>query len=602
VLRGPQGTLYGSNSQAGVIRIVTKKPKLDRAEGDAQTDLSFTKDGGFNYTIKGAINVPVVTDKFAVRLVGYYDKYDGFIDNPVRNRDNYNDLENKGVRIAAKLQIDDKTTLLGQVFYQKLYSGARPYERPFATTIQGKFYPADGERRISLAVNEPRDDETKIYALTGEHDFGWADLTVSTSYFDRDLRDIQDYTTSYNFFRSLQAIGAFPPFKVPQLGVQVAPQQAKLWANEARLSTKFDGPVNAVGGVFYSWRKIHYDTDAMAANPVTGEPDLSLGNVSARKFDDKTKDFALFGEVTGKVTDRLTVTGGARWFRTERDLKSETVFPFFGQGTAGPDAPQHAVNYGTIWKGLVSYKLTPEVLLYAQYAEGFRSGGTNASTVAVVPPQYNPDRTSNYELGAKTQWLNGALTVNLAAYSVDLMDLQVNQRFGAGGAFSGIGNVKGTTARSQGGELDVVIRPIRNLEINFNTSYTQAKLVKDVPDLGATAKKDAPLLNVPRFNYALGADYFFPLASSYNASIGGSLQHVGRASKTRYDEFDKPVEGYSLVNVRAGLEWGNYEATLYVNNLFDENAQLQVLNDVNDAYNVLTNRPRTVGVRFKMHW
>jgi iron complex outermembrane receptor protein len=601
VLRGPQGTLYGQNSQAGVVRIVTKKPNLNNIEGEVVSDVSDTKDGGVNYSVKGVVNLPVSAGVFAVRLVGYDDNNSGFINNPLRHESDINSNEVSGGRISGLLQINPTTTLLGQIFYQHLASSAPPVERPYDMSILGVNYPADGPRAISLYAKEPHDDRSKVYALTLDHDFGWSALTVAASRFDRNIYDVQDYTTSFNFFRSLQALGAFPPGPVPQGGVYIAPQSSTLSSGEARMSTKLDGRVNGVFGVYYDDRKIDYLNNVMGADFATGAPDAALGEISSRVFADHTKDAAVFTEVTATLTDRLSFTGGLRWFDTTRDLTSATIYPFFGLGTAGPDAPEHAKDNGFLKKAVVDFRLTSDAMLYASYAEGYRSGGTNAATVAAVPSQYAPDRTKNYEIGAKASWYDKRLTTDISLFRIDLINLQVPECFGAGCAFSGVGNVPGTAARSTGVELDVAARPTHNWNVDLAASYVRAVLVEDLTaDLGAAATDGAPLLNVPKLNASLSTDYTWPVASAINASVGGSIQYEGRVAITSYDEssaINIPASPYSLLNLRAGLDWQRYKLTLYVNNALDRNAQLNVFNDVNDAYVILTNRPRTIGLR-----
>ncbi len=245
----------------------------------------------------------------------------------------------------------------------------------------------------------------------------------------------------------------------------LAPQSSQLTTGEARMSTKFDGPLNGVFGVYYSDRNIDYTNDIVAANPATGRPDASLGRVSSRSLADEMTDLAIFGEATYQVTDKLALTGGARWFDTERDLQAVTNFAFFSG--AGPivEAPQHGENRDTIYKAVLSYQFTPTFMTYAQYAEGYRGGGTNASTVAFVPPQYDPDNTVNYEIGFKSSWLDDRLVFNLAAYRIDLENLQVGMLFGPGGAFSGVGNVKGKVAESNGFEIDITARPLDGLQL-----------------------------------------------------------------------------------------------------------------------------------------
>lgn len=601
VLRGPQGTLYGSNSQAGVIRIVTKQPNLERFEGAGTVETSITKDGGGNGAIKGVVNLPFSPGQFAVRLVGYYDDNSGFIDNPLRHETDINDSKDYGGRLSAKLQIGAATSLLAQIFYHKLETDGRPVEREHDETIIDHFYPADGERRISLYSKEPHEDTSKVYALTLDHDFGWSDLVVAASKYDRDVKDVQDYTVSFNFFRSLQALDAFYPGPIPEGGVYVAPQSSTLWSGEARLSTKLPGRLNGVGGVYYSNREINYLNDIVGTNFATGGPDASLGRVSSRSLDDKTKDLSVFGEVTWQATDAFSLTGGARWFRTTRDLNAVTIYPFFVGGPSVTEAPEHGRNSGTIYKALLSYKLSPDAMIYAEYAEGYRAGGTNPSTVAFVPPQYDPDTTKNYEIGAKSTWLDKRVTFNVAAYQIYLYDLQVEQRFGPGGAFSGIGNLSGKSASSKGLEADLSWRPNGNFEAVVAATYNKAVLEQTVPTLGDAALKGAALLNTPKFNGSVSADYSWPVGR-FRASVGGNLQYVGKVDVVRYDEFNRRADAYTLVNVRTGLGWDRYDATLYVSNLFDEDAQVNVFSSVNDPYLYLTSRPRTIGVRLNAHW
>ena len=601
VLRGPQGTLYGSNSQAGVIRIVTKQPNLERYEGAGTVELSNTQDGGNNGAIKGVVNLPLSSGQFAVRLVGYYDDYSGFIDNPLRNEQDFNDSKDYGARLSAKLMLGESTSLLAQIFYHKLETGGRPVEREHDETIIDHFYPADGKRRISLYSKEPHEDTSKVYALTLDHDFGWSDLTVAASKYDRDVKDMQDYTVSFNFFRSLQDLDAFFPGPIPTGGTYSAPQSSSLWSTEARLSTKLPGRVNGVGGLYYSDRNIQYLNDIVGTDFATGGPDASLGRVSSRSLDDKTKDMSVFGEVTLAATEKLALTGGARWFRTTRDLNAVTIYPFFVGGPSVVEPPEHGRNSGTILKGLVSYKLSPEAMIYAEYAEGYRSGGTNPSTVAFVPPQYDPDKTRNYEIGAKTTWLDKRVILNVAAYQIFLYDLQVEQRFGPGGAFSGIGNLSGKSASSKGFEADLTWRATERFEAVLAATYSKAVLEQTVPTLGDAAVKGAALLNTPKFNGSLSADYSWPLGN-LRASVGGNVQHVGKVDIVRYDDFNRPADAYTLVNARTSLAWDKYDATLYLSNVFDEDAQVNVFSSVNDPYVYLTNRPRTIGVRLTARW
>ena len=613
VLRGPQGTLYGANSQAGVIRFVTNQPDPNKFEASTLADLSDTQSGSGNYQLKGMVNLPLIDGKLAVRLVGYDDYDSGFIDNTLRDENNYNNARQAGGRLGIKWQIDADTSLVGQVFYQRLNSGGQPLERPYDFAIGTNNFPANGEGNYAQYSATPHYDEVRIYALTGVHDFHWSELTVATSYFDRAITDYQDDTTSFRFFNFLQSIGEFPPFAIPAGGVSVSPESSRLGSTEVRLNTKFNFPINGVVGVYYDNRRNDFSTNVYATSPTTGYPEAAT-QIDQREFEDTTKDFALFGEATWKITDRLSLLGGLRYYNDVRDLQSATEIPFFGLGVPGPDAPEHAHNTGSIWKSNLSYRLTDQALVYAQYSEGFRAGGTNAATVALVPAQYNPDTTKNYEIGAKTGWLDNRLTLNVAAYMIGIYNMQVAELFGAGGAFSGVGNASGKDAESKGVELDLTARPIDNLVLILGGNYTNAHLTKDLSgatdasiDVGTLAVNGAPLLNVPEWNASLSADYGFNLSGGYRASIGGDVDYTGSVAQTSYDDepyanFNVRLPAYTLVNLRASVSWREYQAQLYVNNAFDKNAELNVLNDVDDPYTILTNRPRTVGIRLSAHF
>lgn len=607
VLRGPQGTLYGSNSQSGVIRFVTNKADPSKWAGSAQGEISSTQDGGLNFGVRAMINVPVIQDVLAVRLVGYTDSISGFVDNIYRNQKDFNDTQRDGIRASVTLTPDAQTKIVGQYFFQNLATGGRAYTRPFDERIPradplGNFFPAAGERAISMIGHERRSDRINIYALTAERNLGWATVTAAGSLFDRDVVDHTDNGPSFRYFEYLQRIGQFPPVTVPAGSVSYSPQSSKMWSGELRLATSLDGPLNGVVGVFYSDRENAFSTSTIVVDAATGELNFSIPPISQRKFLDKTEDFAVFGELTFDITDQLSVTGGARWFDTRRSLVAQTIVPFFGLGAPGTTSAR-AKNTDVILKGLVSYKITPDFLVYGQYSEGFRAGGTNASSFSGVPPQYDPDSTINYEIGAKTSWLDNRLTLNVAAYMIDLQNLQVEQRFGPGGAFSGIGNINGGAARSKGVEVDLTVRPMRGTTLSFAGNYTDARLTRTIGELGNDATKGTRLVRVPEVNFSVSGDHEFPLGDSVTANLGFSVSHTGRIENSYYtSEFNKPTQAYTLVDLRSQFRFERFKLDVFVNNVFDKAAQLTVFSTINDPYVVLANRPRTIGGRVSVNF
>ena len=608
VLRGPQGTLYGSNSQSGVIRFVTNKANTGKFEGSAQGEMSTTKDGGENFAMRAMLNVPIIPDVLAARVVGYTEDFSGFVDNIYRDEKDFNTMRRDGIRASIALTPDSQTSIIGQFFYQKLKTGGRAYTRPFdaaipeADPVNGNFFPAAGKRAISQIGREANTDKIRIYALTAERDMDTVTVTASGSLFDRDIIDLVDNGPSFRYFEYLQRIGEFPPVTIPVGSLSYSPQSSKMWTGEFRVATKLDGPVNGIVGVFYSDRDNKFITSTTVVDPVTGNPDFTKAFISQRKFADKTEDLAAFGEVTVDFTDQFSVTGGARWFRTKRSLVAQTIVPFFGLGAPGTTSA-NAKNSDVIFKALASYKVTPDVLLYAQYAEGYRAGGTNASAFSGVPAQYDPDSTVNYEIGAKTSWMDDKVILNVAAYLIDLQDLQVEQRFGPGGAFSGIGNVDGKAARSKGVELDLSIKPATGTTLTFAGNYTDAKLTRTIGELGNDAEKGTRITRVPEVNFSVSGDQEFAISDTIDGTLGFSVSHTGKIENTYYDsDFNLPTRSYTLVDLRGQLKLEHFKLDLFVNNLFDKAAELTVFSTINDPYVVLANRPRTVGARFSVNF
>ena len=187
-----------------------------------------------------------------------------------------------------------------------------------------------------------------------------------------------------------------------------------------RLNTKFDFPINGVVGVYYDNRRNDFSTNVYATNPSTGYPDAAT-QIDQREFEDTTKDFALFGEGTWKITDRLALLGGLRYYNDVRDLQSATEIPFFGLGVAGPDAPEHAHNTGSIWKSNLSYRLTDQALVYyavfgriprRRHQCGDRRPGPLRNTTRTPP------RTTRS--APRPGWLDNRLTAIVAAYRIDI--------------------------------------------------------------------------------------------------------------------------------------------------------------------------------------
>ena len=183
VLRGPQGTLYGDGSIGGVVRIITNKPDASAFDAAVESTVSTTRKGGVNYDLNAMVNGPIIKDKLAVRLVGYYRNNEGFIDDLFRQEDNVNDEETFGGRVSVRLSLTDSFTLTGNALYQSLDIGGR-----------SEYEPVEGDLNVTRLNAEPIKTKFQQYNLTAEWDIGFATLTSATSYSDYDRVQKTDFT------------------------------------------------------------------------------------------------------------------------------------------------------------------------------------------------------------------------------------------------------------------------------------------------------------------------------------------------------------------------------------------------------------------------
>jgi outer membrane receptor protein involved in Fe transport len=590
VLRGPQGTLYGASSMSGTIRIVANKPDAGEFAGRVEGTASNTRFGSENYRLNAMLNVPVVKDKFALRGVYYLRDESGFIDNVRLGLKGINDEETSGGRLAARLWATDTLTLTATGLYQK-------------TESQGRYgyEPGTGELEVGFYTKTPWKDEFNAANVTAEQQLESGTLLLTSSWFDRDINFNNDGTTI------LAGILGRPPVNARSLLAQ--PQSRSIWSNELRYASKWQGPFNLVGGLFFQKEKSNFNSrvDSADANGVAeANPVVYLW----RTIDTEIENRSLFGELSYDLTDRLTATVGARWFQFDVDEQSSLLVACCGGNTPGPGpaAPTASSDKDVNYKFNLSYEANDDLLFYAQAAQGFRSGGNNEPGISVVPgcqnaSSYSSDGLWNYELGAKMALLDNRAVVNLTPYYIDWSDMQVR-------AFNPVCNnariANAGAARIQGVEAEVLLRPVPALQLDFTLNYSDAELTENQPlatgtGNGTEGRKGDDVPGVPRTSGSAGVQYSFPVRS---AALEGVLRadysYVG-SSKTAFRPLTDPTfrvqPDYSLTNLRFSLVGSSWEASLFMNNVFDERAEVtrlvfsQTRPDI-----IITNRPRETGI------
>jgi iron complex outermembrane recepter protein len=650
-LAGPQGTLYGASSQAGTLRIITNKP--DASEFSAGYDLegSTVADGDTGYLVEGHVNVPM-GESAAIRLVGWARHDPGYIDNvpgsrtfPVsgitvtndlRAEDNYNDVDTYGARAALKVDLNDSWTVTPALMAQKQKANGT-----FG------FDPTVGDLQVTHVYPEQSDDQWMQAALTVEGKIANLDLVYAGSYLDRDVDTESDYSDYSYWYDVRYGYGAYI---YDDDGALINPSQYiqgkdryDRESHELRLSSPGDQRARFVAGLFMQ-RQVHdiqqrYRIDGLTSIfEVTGWED-TLWLTEQERID---RDYAVFGEVSFDVTDALTLTGGARYFKSENSLEGffgfaddfsgsgrngETLCsflagdaqfdtsswtPFQNQGTAPcKNLDKRVEEKDTIFKFNASYKFDEDRMVYATFSEGFRPGGINR--VGTLPP-YLADYLTNYELGWKTTWGGNRFRFNGALFSQEWEDFQFSLL-----GQNGLTEIKNANqARINGVEIDATWVATDQLSFSGGAAWLDSELTENYcgfineatgqPETNCDdpeSPEGTQLPITPKFKGNVTARYEFPLGS-FDAHLQGSVIHVGkRWSDLRVLErgIIGELDSYTTADFSAGMGNGVYNVELFINNATDERAEITRFAQCAEAVcgeqtYIVTNLPRTIGVRF----
>ncbi|HEU4487065.1 MAG TPA: TonB-dependent receptor [Povalibacter sp.] len=635
-LAGPQGTLYGASSEAGTIRIITNKPDTSGFQAGYDIEANSVSHGGTGYVAEGFVNVPIGT-KAAIRLVGWYDDSPGYIDNvveeriyptsggcvvnspsppagcvstPLHARNDQNEAKTYGARAALKVDLNDSWTITPTLMAQKQTTdGTFSYSPEVGDLQTAKWYPEQSEDKWMQA------------ALTVEGRIGNFDLVYAGAYLKRDDFVNSDYS-DYSFFYDQGGSGVYwtdndgVPLDNPSQYIH-GTDKYKRQSHEIRLSSPADNRVRFLIGAFFQDQQHEifqdYRIDGLGTDiSVAGNP----GTIWLTDQHREDKDYALFGEVSIDLTDRLTVTGGLRSFKAESSL--EGFFGYgvnyssnYGEALCFDDTPyRHApcVNLDdsvsdkdTIPRLNVSYKFDDDRMVYATYSRGYRPGGINRN--GTVPP-YKPDYLDNYEMGWKTLW-GGRLRFNGAIFLEKWDDVQFSFLPPSGAGLTVIRNAG--SAEIKGIEADLTWAASQMLTLSGGFSYLDAKLTTDYipnPEAPPTAPKGTQLPVTPKFKSNLTARFNFPVGSM-NGFFQAAAVYQG-ASWSDLQLADREVLGeqpsYTIVDLAAGVALDSFTIQLYFNNAFDERAELykfvQCATDTCTRPYVVTNQPRTVGLKF----
>ena len=601
VLRGPQGTLYGASSMSGTIRVVTAKPDTETFSGNASANVSHTKNGDINHRVKASVNVPF-SDKVALRLNAYNTSKGGFIDNvaPGFEKEDYNSEDIVGAR-AQLAYYGDKLNAVAALMYNNLEAdGASDEYLPNPADAQ--VAAVAREMQTVKVIQDFYHQEFLAFNFNLDYDLGSVLFTSATSYFDTEITKSLDDT-----FRVL----AVTPIRAPYSEYQAWDTSDSV-IQEIRLSSNYDTRLEWLIGGYYEANNREFlqtqPTPGLNAFFVSigGPPPCPTltgpcyGAVANSVFDGVTtidsEQFAAFGEATLSITDALRLKLGFRYFDYENDVY------ILGSGVAndGVTVDEDIIKEDDwVPKVEVSVDVTEDHMLYATYSEGFRLGGINGFIPEVCRAEvealgsahnapFNSDNLKNYELGAKTAWLDNRLIANLAGYYNKFDDIQTGIALNCG-FFQMLNSGR---IRNIGFEGDFTFQASEALTLRFGFSYVDSEVKKSIP--GINVDGDEPPY-IPEFTASGSVDYGMPLGNGFGF-IRADVRHVGSSG----NEFSSQptistLPSYTIVDLTLGYDLNNWSLSIFARNLFNDDVITNIDPDRIQPDQLTRGLPRTVG-------
>jgi len=607
-LRGPQGTLFGSNSLAGAVRFINKNPDLNQFDSTVLVDWGSTDGGSFLQRYNGMVNIPLVEDTLALRLVGFYRDEEGYLDNTGTGIKDSNSLEHVGGRAILLWEPTDK-------FYLRALYMTEDSEPQDASLIN----PDRGDK--VRFTDHP--DEFKAYIdnfnITLGYDFGGAELTSSTTWSDYEGDFIVDLAGTFNqaIAFALDAVGWDENFV----------QELRLVSDSG---SKFDW---VLGGYYnYKRRDVDYDyrsnMEFLEERGITGLPNPPY----YQQFDSYfvTHELAGFGELTYHHSENFWVTGGLRY--TKSDVQGFTkeggynsnyfliaLYPAFFPPEAVITPVPAAVGdkgeeSGFSYKLSFSYKPREDLTTYATVSTGFRTPVVNAyggreSTLdpddIIIPYGADSDDLINYEIGAKGSWLSNKLTAHLAAYWIDWKNIQV-QANRVSDTIQFATNIG--AAESKGIEFEISAVPTPGLLLAFNGSWNDAEVTKLTPEEAAISGAEMGSgMAFPEWQGSAYLKWDFDIGANNEGFFTTNVQYVDGYPNMFPNVPGQPgvptamygvTEAYTIVDMSLGMRIGDkWMLTGYVENLFDDDSLIYIHPEAFVEARYAIPRPITYGLR-----
>ncbi len=541
VLRGPQGTLYGEGSAGGTLRLITRDPDLNEISGNGNVSLYNTKHGGFSQEVNGILNIPVIDNVLGLRISGTIGNIDGWIDQPAAGRKDINDQDLKNLRAKMLWQPSDAMDIKATYVVHRNDGNGITAGADQNHNVYFGFDPDAQEYFV---------DNYDLFNITVTYDFDTVQLLSASSYMN---------TEKKTGGISLELPPSTESFNRDTIDTEV-------FSQEVRLSSSGDADLGWVAGVFYRDESLDrlLNVDLADNNEYLFTIPLPTDNQS--------KSWAVFGDTSYRLNDRLEVGVGLRYFSDDRDS--------LGQSDTFTSVDPRLY---------LSYRLTDEVNLYANAAEGFRSGGFGGGIGAEA--SFGPENVRSYEVGIKGALLDGQLNGDIALFFSDYKDIQTF-RLGSDGVTGILTNAGDAEIKGIDISLELAIGAQFTLLANGN--YTDAKLTAVAP--GATTQFAGDPVDFVN-DYSLSASGVYEF--NWTDSSPGFLRiDYNRISPSQLTDRSIPVffksDRIELLNARLGIELSSWNVQIFGQNLLDENG----IQDPLEAIGVGSRpRPRTIGIK-----
>lgn len=568
VLRGPQGTLYGTGPIGGVIRTVTRQPDMEAFYGEVSLMQSDTHSGGLNSDYSAMLNVPFLDGQAAIRAVVYEEEFSGYINDVALNLPQVNEGGRRGGRVALAARLSPEWNLGAGFVHQSINTEDTHY------VIRGL-----GRFRRANLVREPHENAFDATYVTVDGQGDWGRLDASIGYVRHDFQSRFDASPALYRFGAVALIGALDEDK-----------DIELLTGEVTLASSRSGRFRWLAGAFLSTSDTRTGTTVSALRPVPGVAYTELRS-------DRLHEIAAFGEVTQDLTSRLSLTAGVRYYDTRYNVGSRVNQGdferlFSGSGRTNGFSPKLAL----------AYRLNDDWNLYAQVSQGHRAGGFNtagpagqAFTNAVGSPgrTYNPDSLWNYEGGAKGFFWNGALRARIAVFMARWKNIQSDQYLPSGLAYA----VNVGDGANRGLEIETTWRPMTGLEIRTNALFADPEITR--PSAVFNSRGDAGLPGVPALSANLAASYHRPIWRDLEFRAEGHVAYVGASRLTFDAERRSRMGDYMTGRLSLGVEASWWSATAFVDNPFDTEANTFAFGDpfrLPEGLAMTPLRPRTIGL------